>query len=155
MNDFLPNISMDESINNINTPFEFAPIPVPSFTVMLRQARKKHYFDIETGMELNSVPYKYNLRVQGLILPGDNIQLELVCVKSQARVAHGIQIERVVCRNDFESIELRIGFLVQSYSFHNSLFCLHVHIGESVTVSSAPFELIARRNRKRTTRPSK
>lgn len=143
MNEFLPMPPFDESMNLLTLE------PAPAFSLQLRQARKRNYFAIHSGMEINSLPYKYNLRIEGLILPNDTVRLELVCGHTQV-VHHGIQVERTVCRQDYAHVELRIGFLVQSYNYSNSQFCIRVYVGDSMALCSESFELVARRHRKRT-----
>lgn len=146
---------MDEWLQNSIVMLDMPPVH-SSCQVTLRNARKRDYFAITNKMELNSKPYKYILRVENVPNTPAELRVELVIPKwnkqslyQEECVSDGIVIERTTMVQP-NIVEMRIAFQTYSYSFKNALFFLNVWINGSLVYTSEHFELLARRNRKRT-----
>lgn len=159
---------------NIEAPFadfnellEFAQIPqynlhpvLSPCSVTIRHARKATFFAIENGMELNSTPYKYVVRVLNTPAPVMmRIELVLPIVTEGKYTEHvvegGVVLEKQSVRHSEESQSQfeahgQIVFRATSYSFGRAKFFLNIWINEMLVYTSEEFELLARRNRKRT-----
>lgn len=129
-------------------------LPVLKFS----RARQKHWFEIAHEQEMNTAPYKYNLLLEnvnakeqhfvGLYVVDDNYD-ELQS-KGSTLVQNGIIVERVIS-SSVTIVELRIAFKVFSYAFGNRLFVVKVfNTQHKLVACTRAFELVARRNRKRT-----
>lgn len=123
-------------------------------TVSLRNARKRDYFEIQRDMELNSTPYKYNMRLDNVATEDAHVTIELMmaCMKlgqyTENAILQGVSVEKMLAKSE-NSLELRIAFLTQSYSYNGSKFYLNVRVNDMLVCSTEQFELLARRNRKR------
>lgn len=128
---------------------------LPGCSIHIRHARRKEYLPITRNMELNSLPYKYHIRVEHALQCSGTFRLEL-CVSStnqglyqETPIQNGIVQEKLICRTE-SVMEWRVHFTVQSYSFGNARFFINVWCDNWLVHTSEEFELVARRNRKRT-----
>lgn len=129
----------------------------PNFSsqVLFRRARETRYFIVQHKQELNSIPYKYNILLQN-INPNEQHYVGLYIVHDKEEpeyVPNAILVERIVSKKD-KHVELRISFQVYSYMYNSKLFVVKVFDSMARMVAETnAFEIVARKNRKRT--PSK
>lgn len=100
---------------------------------------------------MNCKPYKYKLRIENIDATRPFfVGLYRVAQEQHYLMQDGMNIERVI-RASEQGIEMKISFTVYSYAFGNCLFLVKVFNSEHVLVAqTCEFEIIARRNRKRT-----
>lgn len=130
------------------------PPVLSNCSVLLRNARKREFFSIANGMELNSKPYKYVMRLDNVPLHA-GIRVDLVKPfdangkYTEHIIENGIVLEKLIGVQE-SIVDLRMSFQTFSYSHNNSMFFLNVWVNQNLVYTSDMFELLARRHRKRT-----
>lgn len=143
-----------DNANEASSSFLFQPSNNNNLQLLFRRARANTYFLIQTGQEMNSSPYKYNLRLEhaqpnqqyqvGLFVQGEPHQHDEF-------VPHGLRVHKYLVQSS-HVVEIRIELAVFSYNFGNRMFCIKVHDAQNALLAETrPFEILARRNRKRNT----